>query len=96
MKTVALILNIINLLALLPALAMAMTSPMMFDSGATTRTWILFSLAIAIPISIIITQIASWIFFSKGNYQWSIGLSCIPLALILVLLLMFLVSDKLT
>lgn len=96
MKTLALIVNILACIALLPALYMAMFSPMLFDSGATTRTWTLFSAVLAIPASIVITQIASWIFFFQGHYPRALGVSLVPLLFVSLLIGLFLMSDKLT
>jgi hypothetical protein len=68
----------------------------LFDSGATTRTWTLFFTVLAIPASIIITQIISWILFSRGNYSTALWVSLIPLIFVILLVIMFLSSNKLT
>ena len=96
MQTAALILNIIMLLGLIPAIWMAIMSPMMFGSGATKRTWILVGTVVALPILIIISQIFSWIAYNGGNYDFAFKISLLPLADILLLVILFLVSDSLT
>ena len=86
MKFAVLILNILSIIAFFPAVYFAFMSPMMFDSGATARTWTLFYTVIAIPISIIITQIISWILFFLGKYNWAFGISLIPVLVFLFLM----------
>jgi hypothetical protein len=51
---------------------------------------------LAIPASIIITQIISWILFSRGNYSTALWVSLIPLIFVILLVIMFLSSNKLT
>ncbi|MBK6979600.1 MAG: hypothetical protein IPH28_22980 [Cytophagaceae bacterium] len=96
MKSIVLIVNILASISFLPALYMAIFSPFLFDSGATTRTWTLFFTVLAIPASIIITQIISWILFSRGNYSTALWVSLIPLIFVILLVIMFLSSNKLT
>lgn len=96
MKSLVVIVNILASLALLPALYMALMSPMMFDSGATTRTWTLFWTVLAIPASIVVTQIASWVLFYKGVYLWALGVACVPLLFVALLVVLFMMSSSLT
>lgn len=96
MKTATLILNILCIIGFFPAAFSVLMSPMIFDSGATTRTWVIFITIISIPISIIITQVISWILFSKGIYTWAFGISLIPVALVLLLVILFSISNSLT
>lgn len=96
MKSLVIIVNIVASLALLPALYMALMSPMMFDSGATTRTWTLFGTVLAIPASIVVTQIVSWVLFYKGLYLWALGTSCVPLLFVALLVTLFMLSGSLT
>lgn len=96
MKSLVIIVNILASLALLPALYMALMSPMMFDSGATTRTWTLFWTVLAIPASIVLTQIVSWVLFAKSLYPAALWVSFIPLLLVALLVLLFLKSSSLT
>jgi hypothetical protein len=96
MKTLVIVVNALASLALLPALYMAMFSPMMFDSGATTRTWTLFFTVLAIPASIIVTQIVSWVLFAKGLYGVALWVSFVPMVFVVLLVVMFLYSNSLT
>ncbi|MCU0324620.1 MAG: hypothetical protein MUF45_05130 [Spirosomaceae bacterium] len=96
MKTLTIITNIIMILAFFPAAFAVMMSPMIFDSGATTRTWTIFFSIIAIPVSILITQIISWILFSKNNYDLAFKISLIPIIFVVLLVVLFLKSDSLT
>lgn len=96
MKTTVIVLNIILLLGLIPSAWGALFSPMLFDSGATKRTWTIFGAIVALPILIVITQIISWIAFSKGNYGLALKVSLIPVVDVLLLVALFMYSDKLT
>lgn len=96
MKSLVIVVNVLATLALLPALYMAMFSPMLFDSGATQRTWLLFWTVLAIPASLIVTQIASWVLFYKGSYALALGVSCVPLIFVVLLVVLFTVSSSLT
>ncbi|AFK02891.1 hypothetical protein Emtol_1749 [Emticicia oligotrophica DSM 17448] len=96
MKLASIIVNIIAIIGFIPSVYMALFSPMLFDSGATTRTWILFSLVVSIPVSILITQIISWILFFKGNYTWALGMGLTPLIFLILLAIMFMISESLT
>ena len=96
MKFLVIIVNVVATLALLPALYMAMFSPMMFDSGATTRTWTLFWTVLAIPASIVVTQIVSWVLFAKSLYPTALWVSLIPLLFVVLLVVLFLTSNSLT
>lgn len=96
MKFLVIVVNVIATLALLPALYMAMFSPMMFDSGATTRTWTLFWTVLAIPASIVVTQIVSWVLFAKSLYPAALWVSFIPLLFVVLLVVLFLKSNSLT
>jgi hypothetical protein len=96
MKSLVIIINIVASLALLPALYMGLMAPMMFDSGATTRTWMLFGTVLAIPASIIVTQIISWVLFAKGLYVAALWVSCVPLLPVVLLVVLFTLSSSLT
>lgn len=96
MKTLVIVANVLASLALLPALYMAMFSPMLFDSGATQRTWMLFWTVLAIPASLFVTQIISWVLFAKGSYALALGVSCVPLIFLALLVVLFSVSSSLT
>lgn len=94
MKALVVVINILASLAILPALYMAMFSPMLFDSGASGRTWALFYTVLAIPASLVLTQIASWVFFARSAYSWALGVSLIPLVFVVLLLVLFLTGSK--
>ena len=96
MKTLVIVANVLASLALLPALYMAMFSPMLFDSGATQRTWMLFWTVLAIPASLLVTQIVSWVLFAKGSYALALGVSFVPLIFVVLLVVLFSVSSSLT
>lgn len=96
MKTTVILVNVLASLALLPAAYMAVFSPMLFDSGATKRTWILFFTVVAIPLSIIVTQVASWVLFAKDLYVLAFWVSMVPLAFVVLLVVLFLISNSLT
>ena len=96
MKSLVIIVNIVASLALLPALYMGLMAPMMFDSGATTRTWMLFWTVLAIPASIIVTQIISWVLFAKGLYVAALWVSFVPLVPVVLLVVLFALSSSLT
>lgn len=96
MKTAVIALNVILIIGLIPSAWGALFSPMLFDSGATKRTWIIFGAIVALPILIVITQIISWIAYSKGNYGLALKVSLIPVTDILILVALFMYSDKLT
>lgn len=96
MKTLVIVVNVLASVALLPALYMAILAPMLFDSGATQRTWTLFWTVLAIPASLIVTQIISWVLFAKGGYAVALGVSCVPLTFVVLLVGLFMVSSSLT
>lgn len=92
MKTAVIVLNVLLIIGLIPSAWGALFSPMLFDSGATKRTWAIFGAIVALPILIVITQIISWIAFSKGNYNLALKVSLIPVADVLLLVVLFLIS----
>ena len=99
MKTAAIIINIIFLLILIPSVMSAIMSPMMFDapgSDKSTKTWILFSCMIILPILIIIAQIISWIAFFKQNYSLAITINALPTIDILLIGLLFFIMSSFT
>jgi hypothetical protein len=95
MKIATIIINIIAIIGFIPSVYIALFSPMLFDSGVTIRTWILFSLVLSVPISILITQIISWILFFKGNYVWALGMSLTPLIFVILVVIMYMISEDL-
>lgn len=81
MKLATIILNIILIIALFPAGMGAMMSPMMFDAPGSTKNsgiWLAAISAVALPFTIIVCELLSWWFFSKGNYALAFKISLIP------------------
>jgi hypothetical protein len=95
MKTFSIVANIIMLVILIPAAFGAIMSPMVFDSGATKRTWWIFGTIVALPVLIILTQIISWIAFARQNYDFALKVSLVPVLDILVIIFLFTVSSDL-
>ncbi|PWK29240.1 hypothetical protein LV89_00080 [Arcicella aurantiaca] len=99
MKTAVIIINIIFLLILIPSAMSAIMSPMMFDapgSDKSTKTWILFSCMVVLPILIIIAQIISWIAFFKQNYKLAMLINGIPTIDILLIGVLFFIMSSFT
>ncbi|MEA5459904.1 hypothetical protein VB796_12690 [Arcicella sp. LKC2W] len=99
MKTAIIIINIIFLLILIPSVMSAIMSPMMFDSPGSeksSKTWILFSCMIVLPILIVIAQIISWIAFFKKNYVLAITINALPTIDILLIGLIFFIIGSFT
>ena len=85
MKTLTLVINIVLILAFLPACALAMTSPMIFDAGERPILWWILGAALSLPVLIIISQIGSWIMFRKQNYKLALIFCAFPIANLLFL-----------
>jgi hypothetical protein len=65
----------------------------LFDSGTDGfGRWYLYVLLNAVPVSILITQIISWIAYSRGNYDLAFKVSLIPLIILFLIGLSFLKS----
>ncbi|GAB3501635.1 hypothetical protein [Emticicia fontis] len=82
MKTIALINNVLWVLALIPVVMMAMMSPMMFDapgSEKNTLLWVILWATFLLPVLILVTQVFAWIKFFAGNYPLSLKIGLIPL-----------------
>ena len=95
MKTIALIVNILCILALLPTAMMAMMSPMMFDAPGSDKNkflWVLAGAVFFLPVFILITQIFAWIKFSSGNYSLSLKIALLPLIDVAFIIIMFIVD----
>lgn len=91
MQTATLILNIILDIAFIPSLVLIYVSFFIFDNGTTgTGRWILFALFNGVPISILITQIISWIAYSNGNYDFAFKVSLIPFIILFLIAVHFL------
>ncbi|MBA4852959.1 hypothetical protein [Emticicia sp. BO119] len=95
MKLIALIVNILCILALIPTAVMAMMSPMMFDAPGSDKNrmlWILAAAVFFLPVVILITQIFAWIKFSSGNYSLSLKIALIPLIDVAFIVFLFIVD----
>jgi hypothetical protein len=94
MKLLAVIVNCVWVLALIPAGIMAMMSPMMFDAPGSDKNSFLWGLLLAmmlLPLLILITQIFAWIKFFAGNYPLSFKIGLIPLIDVAVIIYLFIV-----
>lgn len=81
MKSNVIIINVIFLIGLIPAGFGAIMSAFLFDapgSGSNTRTWVLAGCLVTLPVLIIITQIISWIAFSKQNFDLALKINALP------------------
>lgn len=99
MKSTVIIINIIFLIILIPSIFGAIMSPMMFDapgSEKSKKTWALFWCMIALPISIIITQIISWIAYSNHNFGLALKINALPALDVLIIIFMFFIIDQFT
>lgn len=99
MKSSVLIVNIILLILLIPSIFGALISPMMFDapgSEKSQKTWTLFYCMIALPISIIIAQVVSWIAYSNHNYDLALKINALPAFDVFIIIFMFFIIDQFT
>ena len=91
MQTTALITNIIFDIAFIPSLVLIYVSFFIFDNGTDgTDRWLMFTLFNAVPASILVTQIISWVAYSNGNYDFAFKISLVPLIVVLLIGLFFL------
>jgi hypothetical protein len=87
-KTWLIIFNIIFGLGLIPAVIMSLMSVMMFDSPGSENsytTWCLFWSVISLPIFIVISIPAGWIFYKKEKYSYAIVAGLLPCLSILLI-----------
>lgn len=97
MKLLALIVNILALLSLIPTGMMAIMSPMMFDapgSEKNTYVWLMAIAALLLPVLILITQIIAWVVFFRGNHSASLKIALIPLIDVAFLVCMLFLGAK--
>ncbi len=97
MKIIALINNILWVLALIPTVMMAMMSPMMFDAPGSEKNsllWILLGATFLLPVIILITQIFAWIKFFSSNYSLSFKIALIPLIDVAFIFFCFIMLSK--
>jgi hypothetical protein len=94
MKLIAVIVNCLWVLVLIPAGIMALMSPMMFDAPGSDKNTFLWGIVFAtmlLPLLIFITQIFAWIKFFSGNYPLSLKIGLIPLIDVAVLIYLYIV-----
>ncbi|MBV8489402.1 MAG: hypothetical protein JO199_02640 [Candidatus Eremiobacteraeota bacterium] len=81
---------------------LAITSPMMFDSGATDRTWTLFYTALALPASCVVSIVGLWLVWGISKVKTPLArvafllVAALPLVPILIFVVMFSGSGSLT
>lgn len=96
MKIASIIINIIFILLLLPAAGVAMMSIMMFDApGSESNKLTIFTATslFTFPVTIIIVQIISWIFFASGNYKVAFWTALLPIIHIILIILGFVLIE---
>lgn len=93
MKTTVLVLNILLLIAFIPSVMLAITSPMIFAAKQTTRLWWTAGTAVALPITIIICGIISWRAYYQIDYSFAFKISLIPVVNGLLLLYFMFTMD---
>ncbi len=79
MKTIVLVLNISLIIALIPSIMLAITSPMIFAAKQTTRLWWTAGTAVALPIVIIICQVITWKAYYRMDYDFALKICLIPI-----------------
>lgn len=86
MQTTALITNIVFDILFIPSLVLIYVSFFIFDNGTTGfNRWLMFTFFNAVPASILITQIISWVAYSNGNYDFAFKISLVPLIFVLLI-----------
>ena len=93
MKTSVLVLNILLIIALIPSIMLAITSPLIFGAKQTTRLFWTAGTAIALPITIIICGIISWRAYYQMDYSFALNISLIPVFNGLLLIYFMLTMD---
>ncbi len=93
MKTLALVLNILLIIAFIPSIMLAITSPMIFAAKQTTRLWWTAGTAVAWPLTIIICGIISWRAYYLMDYDFALKICLIPIINGLLLLYFMLTMD---
>jgi hypothetical protein len=91
-KSNIIIVNVIFIIGLIPAGFGAIMSAFLFDSPGSesnTKTWILAGSLVALPVLIVITQIVSWIAFSKQNFDLALKINAIPTFDFVLIVFMF-------
>jgi uncharacterized BrkB/YihY/UPF0761 family membrane protein len=91
-KMALIIINILFGVSLMPAVVMAIFSPMLFDAPGSEKsslTWFLLYGILSFPVLIIISIIATWIFYFTKNYKLALWVSLSPLLSIAWIILAF-------
>ena len=81
MKILAIITNIVLILALFPICMGVMMTPMMFDAPGSNKNvnlWISAGLIVAFPVTIVVCEIISWMAIFRGNYAFAFKVSYLP------------------
>ncbi len=89
MKILAIILNIVLILALFPLCMGLMMTPMMFDAPGSDKNinlWISAALMFSLPVTIIVCEIISWIAIFRGNYAFALKVIYLPPVIHVVLI----------
>jgi hypothetical protein len=89
MKILAIITNIILLLALFPIFISVIMTPKMFNAPGDDKNinlWISAGLIVLLPITIIVCEILSWRAIFRGNYAFALKVSYFPPVIHVVLI----------
>jgi hypothetical protein len=81
MKILAIIANIVLILALFPICMGVMMTPMMFDAPGSDKNinlWISAGLIVSFPVTIVICEMISWIAIFRGNYAFALKAIYLP------------------
>lgn len=93
-KTARIILYSLFSLGLIPALMMAMISPMFFDAPGSEEqafTWVLFWGVLSLPVLIILSIPVSLILAGRKKYRTSLWVSLVPLVSLVWIVLGFVI-----
>lgn len=93
MKTTVLVLNILLIIAFIPSIMLAITSPLIFGAKQTNRLLWTAGTAVALPITIIICGIISWRAYYQIDYDFAFKISLIPVFNGLLLIYFMLTMD---
>lgn len=80
--TLLIVINILFGLVLIPACVMVMFSPMLFDAPGSQDSWLTWFLLfgfLSFPVLIVISIIATWVFYAAHHYKIAFWVSLLPL-----------------
>ncbi len=92
MKLNVIIVNVIFLIGLIPAGFGAFMSVFLFDAPGSennSKTWFLAGCLLALPVLIVITQLISWIAFSRQNFDLALKINAIPTIDFILIVIIF-------